>query len=108
MTRISDWLAAHPGTLVSPDDTWTIWAVILILVAASIYLEQTYAWADKISGPVLGLLVAMALSTCRVMPTDAPPYDVAGDYLAPLAIPLLLLQANLIKIARETGLMLVA
>jgi uncharacterized membrane protein len=50
------------NTLVSADDTWTLWAIILVGVAVSIRLEQRYRWAARISGPVLGLLIAMTLS----------------------------------------------
>ncbi len=94
--------------LIKPEDTWTLWALIAVIVALSIYAEQTWSWAAKISGPVFGLLVAMTLSTCQIAPTDAPPYDVATTFLAPMAIPLLLLRANIVKIARETGMMFVA
>lgn len=95
-------------TLISPDDTWTLWAVIVFGAAASIWLEQTYTWAAKVSGPVLALILAMVLSNTRIMPADAPSYAFVGDFLVPLAIPLLLLRANLFRIARDTGWMFVA
>ena len=41
------------STLVSPNDTITLWAIMLAGVALSIYLEQSYRWAAKLSGPVL-------------------------------------------------------
>ena len=74
----------------------------------AIWLEQTYKWAAKISGPVIALVMAMVLSNVGIMPTQAPCYDFVSDYLVPLAIPLLLMRANLVKIARETGWMFVA
>ncbi len=75
---------------IPPDATWTLWSVILGGVALSIYLEQNYRWAARLSGPVLGLLMAMTLSTVGIMPTQAPSYAFIGDYLVPMAIPLLL------------------
>ncbi len=95
-------------TLISSDNTWLLWAVIISGTTLSIYLEQTYRWAAKLSGPVLALVMAMVLSNAGVMPTEAPSYDFVSDYLIPLAIPLLLLRANLYRIARETGWMFVA
>src|SRR4249919_3952595 len=49
-------------TLIQPDDTSLLWAVILAGVALSIWLEQTFSWAAKLSGPVLALCLAMALA----------------------------------------------
>ena len=77
-------------------------------MAASIYLEQTYRWAARLSGPVLGLLMAMLLSNLRIMPTSAPAYDVIWDYLVPVAIPLLLFRADVFRIAKTTGWMFLA
>ncbi len=101
------WWTGLPS-LIAANDTWSQWGVILIGTAAAIYLEQTYKWASKVSGPVLALLAAMLMSNLKVMPTVSPTYDVVGDYLVPIAIPLLLLRANIFRIARETGWMFVA
>jgi len=95
-------------TLVPATDTWTLWAIILSGVAASIYLEQTYRWAARLSGPVLGLLMAMLLSNLRIVPTSAPAYDIIWDYLVPVAIPLLLFRADVFRIAKTTGWMFLA
>ncbi len=94
--------------LISSDNTWALWAVIIVGTGTAIWLEQSYRWAARISGPVLALVIAMVLSNGGVMPSDAPSYKFVSDYLVPLAIPLLLLCANLIKIASETGWMFVA
>lgn len=76
--------------------------------ALCIYLEQTRRWAAKLSGPVLALLVGMALSNVRLLPDNSPSYDVVDDYLVPVAIPLLLFRANLLQIFRGTGSMFLA
>jgi uncharacterized membrane protein len=86
--------------LISPDDHATLWAIIASGAAAAIWLEQTYRWAARLSGPVIALLFAMILSNARVMPTEAPVYDFVEGRLVPLAIPLLLMRANLREIAR--------
>jgi uncharacterized membrane protein len=89
--------------LISPDSVWPLWAVILAGAALSIWLEQTYRWAAKASGPVLAIVGAMLLSNCKLMPTEAAAYDVVDDYLVPVAIPLLLFRANVARILRESG-----
>ena len=92
-------------SLIPADDTWSLWAIMLVGVAVSIYLERTYRWAAKISGPVLGLLIAMTLSNLHVVPSQSPAYDVVWDYLVPTAIPLLLFRADIFRIARTAGTM---
>jgi len=91
----------HP--LISPDDHATLWALIATGTAAAIWLEQTYRWAAKLSGPVLALLIAMVLSNTRIVPAASPAYDFVTDWLVPLAIPLLLFRANLREIIRTGG-----
>jgi uncharacterized membrane protein len=91
------------NSYISSDNTWALWAVILSGTMVAIWLEQSYRWAAKLSGPVLALVMAMLLSNAGIMPTDAPSYSFVGNYLVPLALPLLLLRANLRRIARETG-----
>jgi uncharacterized membrane protein len=91
------------GSLFSPDDTAILWALIAGGTALAIWLEQTYRWAARLSGPVLGLLIAMILTNIGVMPGQSPAYDFVGDWLVPLAIPLLLFRANLREILRTGG-----
>ncbi len=85
------------------DHTWPLLALIVGGVATCIHLEQSYKWAARLSGPVLALLAGMLLSNLRLVPTEAPVYDTIEDYLVPIAIPLLLFQANLRRILREAG-----
>lgn len=89
--------------LISPDDHATLWALIAAGTALSIWLEQTYRWAARLSGPVIALLIAMVLTNTRVMPPASAAYDFVGDWLVPLAIPLLLFRANLREILRTGG-----
>lgn len=134
-------------SFIKPDQTWILWAVILAGVALSIWLEQNFTWAAKISGPVVALVLAMLLSNFKIMPTstevdtigtdggklvEAPDgtrkfmpadtdfdqlekdqqfkvvkargvYEVVMGDLVPLALPLLLFRANLLKIIGSTG-----
>ena len=92
------------NTLVSPENTWVLMSVMLLAVAASIYLEQTYVWASRITGAVIALVIALVLVNAGAIPAHAEFYDdVVWGYAVPIAIPLLLLQSNMQKIWHETG-----
>ena len=91
------------NSIIAPDNAWPIWAFVLAGVATCIHLEQTRKWAAQISGPVLALLIGMALSNFKLMPVESPSYDIIENYLVRAAIPLLLFRANLVRILRETG-----
>ena len=90
-------------SLISPNDVWLLLGCIAAGAAASIWLEQTNRWAAKLSGPVVALLFGMALSNTRLLPTEASSYDMVDSYLVPIAIPLLIFRANILRILRETG-----
>ncbi|MCU9614498.1 DUF819 family protein [Caldibacillus lycopersici] len=90
-------------SLIKPEDTWLLWAFLVGWAALSIFLEQKYKWAAKISGAVIALIGALILANINIIPTAAPAYDAVWSYVVPLAIPLLLFQANLKKIWNESG-----
>lgn len=90
-------------SLISPNDAWTIWAIMLASVALSIYLEQNFSWAAKITGPVLVLIFAIFLSNFKIIPIQSPSYDLIWNFVVPLSIPLLLFRANIFKIVKTTG-----
>ncbi|MYL42567.1 DUF819 family protein [Virgibacillus salexigens] len=90
-------------SIISSEDTWLLWAFMAGWAAVSIYLEQTYQWASKITGAIIALVGAMILVNLNVIPSQAPAYDTVWNYVIPLAIPLLLFQANLKKIWNESG-----
>ncbi|MCW5559678.1 MAG: DUF819 family protein [Verrucomicrobiae bacterium] len=89
--------------LIPATDTASLWALIAAGTATAIWLEQTYRWAARLSAPVLALLIAMLLANLRIVPTEAPAYEFVGDWLVPLAIPLLLFRANVREILRTSG-----
>ena len=94
-------------TLIAADDTWVLWTVLAVCAALAIYLEQKYAWASKITGCILATAFTLVLANLSIIPTDAPVYDAVWGYVVPLAVPLLLFNANIKKIWKESGRMLV-
>jgi len=93
--------------LIGPDQNFALWAILIALAGFGFWCER-FAWGRKYSGVMLLITLAIVLANLRIIPTSAPAYDVVWDYLVPVAIPLLLLQADLKRIVRESGPTLVA
>ena len=91
------------NTLISPDDTWSLWAVITAWAAVSIWLEQNYKWAAQASGVIISLLGAMLLANLNIIPTDSPVYDTVWSYVVLLAVPIMLFKADIKKIWLASG-----
>lgn len=91
------------NSLVSPNDHWVLWTVLIGTAAFSILLEQKNKIAAKLTGPVIALIFGMFLSNVGIIPTQAATYDIVWAYVVPLAIPLLLMKMNIRKIIKETG-----
>lgn len=60
------------------------------------------------SGAVVTILVGLAASTAGIIASDAPAYNVVMEYLLPMSIPLLLFNADLRRVFRTTGTLLLA
>ncbi|QBQ55117.1 DUF819 domain-containing protein [Nitrosococcus wardiae] len=93
--------------LITADNTWTLWAILLTAAALGTWGERT-ALGARFSGAVITLLTTFALSNLGVIPAAAPVYDTVWTYLVPLAIPLLLFSADLRRIVHESGATLMA
>ena len=76
--------------------------------AFSIYAEQTWKWASKVSGAIVALLGALALTNLGIIPTNCVWFDdIVWGFVVPMAIPLLLLSCDIRKIGREAGKILI-
>jgi uncharacterized membrane protein len=91
------------GTLVAADDTWVLWTIIITFASASIYLEQNYRWAEKLSGPVVGLILAIAAVNLGIIPPESGVYDTIWTYCIPLSVAVLLFRSNIKSIVKDTG-----
>lgn len=93
--------------LIGPDQDFALWAVLIAIAAFGFWCER-FPWGRKYSGVMLLITAAIVLANLRIIPTSAPVYDVVWEYLVPIAIPLLLFQADLKRIVRESGPTLIA
>ena len=93
--------------LIGPDQDFALWAILLAVAAFGFWCER-YPWGRKYSGVMWLMAVSFALANLKIIPTTAPAYDAVWNYLVPIAIPLLLFEADLRRIVRESGPILVA
>jgi len=88
--------------LIQESQTWALWAVLLSSAAFGLWAEQT-RFGRRLSGAVIAIGTTFALSNLGLIPAQAPAYDTVWSHVVPLAIPLLLLRADLRRILREAG-----
>lgn len=100
-------LAEEAKTLIKADDTWVLWTILIVFAAISIYCEQNFKWAEKLSGPVIGLILAVAATNLKVIPAVSPVYDTVWNYCIPISVAMLLFRADIKKIVKDTGKMFI-
>lgn len=94
--------------LISADNTWALMAITCGWAAFSIYAEQTWKWASKVSGAIVALIGALVLTNLGIIPANCVWFDdIVWGYVVPMAIPMLLLSCDIRKIGREAGKILV-
>ncbi len=95
------------NSLISSDNTWALWTILVLCATLAIILEQKYNWASKITGCILALFFMLILSNVGIIPTDAPVYDAVWSYVVPLAVPMLLFGADIKRIRKGSGRILI-
>jgi hypothetical protein len=84
------------------DIEWLIWSVLSIASSLGIYLEKTKIGA-MLSSPLVTMGITLALCNLGILPSTSPVYSIVHKVLVPMAVPLLLLDADLRKCVRSTG-----
>ena len=94
-------------SLISADNTWALFAILAAIATLAVYPEQKTRIGSKLTGCVMALIFAMVLSNTGIIPLDAAAYDFVWSYIIPLAIPMLLFNADVKRIGRESGRLLI-
>lgn len=87
---------------ISADNILALSAILFGLAWFGFWMDSQVI-GKKTSGVVWVLIVAMLLSNVGILPFKSSVYDFVGGTLVPVAIPLLLFKADLRKIFRESG-----
>ncbi len=99
------------NSVISADSHLAIWAVLLASCAFGVYAEKK-GWIKNIAGVMYTMVITALLALVHFLPSasgnnDVAVYDFVFDYVTPMAIPLLLFNANIIKIIKESGRLIV-
>src|SRR5450756_2667974 len=94
---------AVPFSFFKADDTWALWTFLIVAAYVCILLEHKYKWASQISGAVLALIIGLVAANLRIIPTDASVWDAVWNFILPLSVTMLLFNADLRRILRESG-----
>ena len=88
--------------MIDPQDHLGIFAALLVIAAASFWLEKTHI-GQLLTGTVAVILTSIAAANIGIIPHQAPTYDFVFTYLVPLLIPLFLLQGDVWRLLREAS-----
>ena len=100
---VGEGLATIAWPLVQPSNVWGVWAAIFCASTFGLWGNKQ-RWGAKVGGAsLLSALFALALSNFGIIPVHAPAYDAVVAFLLPLAVPLLLLTADLRRVLTCTG-----
>ncbi|KAL2550506.1 hypothetical protein Fot_12036 [Forsythia ovata] len=93
--------------IISPQDHWGTWTALFATGAFGIWSEKTKI-GSALSGALVSTLVGLAASNLGIIASEAPAYNVVMAFLLPLAVPLLLYRADMRRVIRSTGTLLLA
>ena len=89
-------------SLIPADNIYAMGTVLIGLAYFGFWIDN-HPIGKKTSGVVWVLVLAMLLSNLHITPYSSPAYNFVGGYMVSLAIPLLLFKADIKKIFRESG-----
>lgn len=84
------------------NDDWYVWTIISLASTAGLLAEKTNIGAT-LSSPLVSMLLTMILCNLGLLPSQSPIYSIVMKMLVPLAVPLLLLDADMKKCINKTG-----
>lgn len=98
-------------SIISADNHLAIWAILLASSAFGVYAEKK-GWIKNIAGVMYTMVITAILALVHFLPSasgddNVAVYDFVFDYITPMAIPLLLFNANIVKIVKESGRLIV-
>lgn len=91
------------STIIAAGDQWGNWAFLLSAAAFGTWAEERTAWGAALSGALVSILTGLAATAAGLVAPGSPANGVVMEFLLPVAVPLLLLGADLRRVVRATG-----
>ncbi len=85
------------------NDSALVFFAILALTVFAVYAEKRWKWAGTLSALGICVFGALILVSLKILPTVSPAYDIIYDYFVLLPIPMILINANIKRIVRDSG-----
>ncbi|BFG23386.1 hypothetical protein CerSpe_096600 [Prunus speciosa] len=94
--------------LISSHDQWGTWTALFATGAFGIWSEKNMKIGAALSGALVSTLIGLAASNLGIISSNAPAFSIVLEFLLPLAVPLLLYRADLRRVIKSTGALLLA
>lgn len=89
------------------SNEWYLWTILSLTSTIGLYSEK-YRIGSLISSPLVSMGLCLLLCNVNIIPNTSIVYNIILKYFIPIAIPLLLLDADLNKCIKATGSLLKA
>ncbi|KAJ0261741.1 hypothetical protein HA466_0048020 [Hirschfeldia incana] len=93
--------------LIPSNDEWGTWTALFATGAFGIWSEKTKV-GSAVSGALVSTLIGLAASNLGIISSESPAFPIVLNFLLPLAVPLLLFRADLRRVVKSTGKLLLA
>lgn len=94
--------------IISPQDQWGNWTTLFAIGAFGLWSEKKTKIGGALSGALVSTLVGLAASNLGLISSEAPAFSIVLEYLLPAAVPLLLYRADMRRVIKSTGALLLA
>lgn len=94
--------------IIAPDNSFALWGALFAIVVLGLLAERHSRIGRRLTGAVIIILSGTAASNLGLIPAAAPAYDMVWSQGVPIAVCLLLFDADLKRIFRESGRVLIA
>jgi Protein of unknown function (DUF819) len=81
---------------------WCMWTVLMGAASAGLWSERTN-WGAALSSPLVTMLITISLCNLGILPAASPVYNTVNKILVPLAVPLLLYDADVRRVIKYAG-----
>ena len=91
------------GSLIADTDNLVLWAALAVITAVSIFLEQRYKWAERLSAPVIAIIIGLILTNISILPSSSGVYTATAVYFIPVSMAMMLFSADVKRIVKDSG-----